>query len=85
MLSILYIDHFTVAVGDFVPINNMDVIFPPTDSEECVDVTIRDDGLFEDPETFTVTIAPTDSNLLNIFRSQANIAIISENSESSYT
>jgi hypothetical protein len=68
-------------VDDFVPINNVEVVFPPTESEGCEDVIIRDDGLFEDPETFTVTIAPTDSNLLNIFQSQASITIISENSE----
>ena len=72
---------YTVAVDDFIPINNMEVVFSPTVSEECEDVTILDDGLFEDPETFIVTITPTDSNLLNVFRSQASITIISENSK----
>ena len=71
----------TVAVGDFVPITDMEVVFLPTESVKCVNVTILDDGLFEDPETFTVTITPTDSNLLNLSRSQARITIMSENSE----
>ena len=76
-----YHKFYTVAVDDFIPINNMEVVFSPTVSEECADVTILDDGLFEDPETFIITITPTDSNLLNVFRSQASITIISENSE----
>ena len=73
--------YHTIAGGDFISINNTEVIFSPTVSEECEDVTILDDGLFEDPEMFIVTITPTDSNLLNVFRSQASITIISENSE----
>lgn len=68
-------------MDDFVPITNMEVVFLPTDSVECVDVAILDDDLLEDPETLTVAITPTDSNLLNVFRNQANITIISENSE----
>ena len=70
-----------VAVGDFVPITNMEVVFSPTESVECVDVTILDDGLFEDPEMFIVAITPADSSLLSVFRSQASITIISDNSE----
>ena len=68
-------------MGDFVPMTNMEVVFSPTESVECVDVTILDDGLLEDPETFIVAITPTDGNLLSVFRSQASITIISENSE----
>lgn len=70
-----------VAVGDYVPISDMEVVFLPTESMKCVDITVLNDGLFEDPEMFIVTITPTDSNLLSVFRSQASITIISEDSE----
>ena len=68
-------------MDDYVSITDMEVVFSPNESMECVDITIVNDGLFEDPEMFTVAISPTDSNLFSVFRSQTIITIISENSE----
>ena len=68
-------------MDDYVSITDMEVVFSPNESMECVAITIVNDGLFEDTEMFTVTITPTDSNLLSVFRSQARVTIISENSK----
>lgn len=80
-MHIIYCELCVVAVFDYVPITDMEVVFSTTESMECIDVTILRDGLFEDTETFTVTITPIDSNLLSVFQSQASISIISEDSE----
>ena len=59
----------------------MEIVFSPNDSERCVDITIVNDGLLEEVQVFTVSITPTDGSLLTIFQSQAEVTIISENSE----
>lgn len=59
----------------------MDIVFSPNVTEKCIDITIVNDNLFEETETFAVSIAPSDSTLLAVFQNQANVTILSDDSK----
>ena len=56
----------------------MDIFFSPNDREKCIEITILNDNLFEDIETFVVSISPSDSTLLAAFQNQAIVTIESD-------
>ena len=72
---------FHSAAEDYAPLTTFRVTFSPSDTLKCVNINITNDDLFEDQELFTVSLQPTDSSLVNVTRAQAQVSIISEDSE----
>lgn len=69
---------FCSANVDFNQITSMELVFPPNELEKCIEITILNDDLFEETETFVVSISHSDSTLLTIFQNQAIVTILSE-------
>lgn len=76
--DIITLTTLYIAVADFDPITGTEIIFSPTETEECVDISVTNDNLFEDTETFRIFVNPADSNLLTVSLDQAIVTIISD-------
>ena len=56
----------------------MEIVFSPNENLKCVGITILNDNLFEEPETFGISITPSDGTLLTVTQNQAVVTIMSE-------
>ena len=73
--------YYNSATGDFVPITDMEIVFEPIEQNQCVNITILNDNLLEDLETFTVFINSSNTSLLSVSQNQATVTITSEDSK----
>ena len=66
---------------DYSSLAAVGITFSPSDASKCVNISITNDILFEDQELFMVSIQPTDNSLVTVSRAQAQVSIISDDSE----
>ena len=69
----MHIDFFFTVDADYTRVSQ-DLVFAAGDPEECVLITLVDDNVQEDNETFRVTITAVDP-ALQIFQSSAVVTI----------
>ena len=62
---------------DFSPIS-VDASFNETTSRACVDISINDDGIFEDSESFTFTISGDEQGMDFVSPTTATVTIVDD-------
>ena len=66
---------YPAAPSDYDSLVNTPSTFQPGDTRVCVSVTINDDTMLEETESFTVTLTTQDSRV-NLQRTTATITIL---------
>ena len=78
MIFVFIEEIYFLTAADFVePLNSSNKAFKPRDSEVCWDISILDDTLYEEDESFSALLSTGDSSAcINASRQSATIIIM---------